>query len=129
MSEKPNEFDQKVVPIPGDVELNMLGIQEEHAKLIENVSVIIHGAATIRFDEPLKKAIKLNVGGTLETLKVAETLKHLKVFMHVSTFYSNPYLEYVEPKMYEAPMDWKFCLELCSRTDISDEMVDILTRK
>lgn len=128
-SEKPNEFDEKVIAIPGDVEDPLLGITPENLKLMSNVSIVFHSAATIRFDEPLKDAIKLNVGGTLEALKFAETLRNLEVFMHVSTFYSNPYLEYVEPKLYASPMDWKFCLDLSKRNDIPDELFDILTRK
>ncbi|XP_075155968.1 fatty acyl-CoA reductase wat-like [Haematobia irritans] len=129
LREKPNEFDDKVIPIPGDVELPLLGISRDSAKLMENVSIVIHSAATVRFDERLRDAIRLNVGGTVEIMKFCETLKNLKVFMHVSTFYSNPYLDYVEPKMYDSPMDWKFCLGLCERSDISDEMLDILTKK
>ncbi|TMW43201.1 hypothetical protein DOY81_011718, partial [Sarcophaga bullata] len=49
--------------------------------------------------------------------------------MHVSTFFSNPYLERVEEKIYESPMDWKFLLNLVERQDISDEQLNVLTRK
>ncbi|XP_005186314.1 putative fatty acyl-CoA reductase CG8306 isoform X1 [Musca domestica] len=129
MSEKPNEFDEKIVMIPGDVQHPQLGITAELARQLDNVSVIIHGAATIRFDESLRQAIRINVGGTYEVLKLAEKLKNLQVLMHVSTFYSNPYLRFVELKIYQSPMDWKFCLDLCYRTDISDDMLDTLTRK
>lgn len=129
MKEKPNEFDEKVTAIPGDVELPDLGITREDAKLLENVSVVIHSAATIRFDESLQDAIRLNVGGTVEVLKFAETLKNLQTFMHVSTFYSNPYLKCVEDKLYDSPMDWKMCLDLSRRTDIPEEMLNVLTRK
>ncbi|XP_059223345.1 fatty acyl-CoA reductase 1-like [Stomoxys calcitrans] len=128
-SEKPNEFDDKICPIPGDVELPMLGITPEYMKLLANVSVVFHGAATVRFDEPLLQAVKLNVGGTLEALRFGETLKHLEVFMHVSTFFSNPYLEFTEAKLYEPPMDWKFLLNLANRDDISEEIMEALTRK
>ncbi|XP_061387896.1 putative fatty acyl-CoA reductase CG8306 [Musca vetustissima] len=129
MSEKPNEFDEKVTIIPGDVELPQLGVTPEYMQKLENVSIIIHSAATVRFDEPLRQAIKLNVGGTYEVLKLAQNLKKLQAVIHVSTFYSNPYLEYTEPKVYQSPMDWKFCLDLCQRSDITDDMLDTLTRK
>lgn len=129
MSEKPNEFDQKVTIIPGDVEQPQLGITPDYMEKLKNVSIIIHSAATVRFDEPLRQAIKLNVGGTYEVLKLAEKFPNLQAIMHVSTLYSNPYLEYIEPKVYPAPMDWKFCLDLCQRNDINDDMLDILTRK
>uniref|UniRef100_A0A1I8PBY4 Fatty acyl-CoA reductase n=1 Tax=Stomoxys calcitrans TaxID=35570 RepID=A0A1I8PBY4_STOCA len=128
-SEKPNEFLQKVVPVPGDVTLPMLGITNEYLKLMENVSIIYHSAATVRFNETIKDAIRLNVGGTYEALKFGQMLKYLDTFIYISTFFSNPYLEYVEPKMYEAPMNWKFCLDLCQRNDIPDETMNIITNK
>lgn len=107
----------------------MLGITTESEKLLQNVSIIYHCAATVRFDESLRYALKLNVGGTLEALKFAETLKKLKIFMHVSTFYSNPYLKEVKPMFYGTPMDWKFCLGLTERNDVGEEELDIITRK
>ncbi|XP_065364811.1 fatty acyl-CoA reductase wat-like [Calliphora vicina] len=127
--EKPHELDNKLTAIAGDAKLPMLGITAESAKLLKNVSIIYHCAATVRFDEPIRGALKLNVGGTLEALKFAETLKKLEIFMHVSTFFSNPYLTHVEPKFYEAPMDWKFCLGLLDRDDVGEEELDIITRK
>ncbi|XP_065365043.1 putative fatty acyl-CoA reductase CG8306 [Calliphora vicina] len=126
---KPDELDKKLVAIPGDAVLPFLGITPEYQKVLKNVSIVFHCAATVRFDEPLRDALKLNVGGTLETLRFAESLKHLKVFMHVSTFYSNPYLERVEEKLYDSPMDWRFCLNLLERNDISEEQLDVITRK
>ncbi|KAM7348540.1 putative fatty acyl-CoA reductase CG8306 [Cochliomyia hominivorax] len=127
--QKPDELDRKLVPIPGDCILPYLGITSEYRKLLENVTMVFHSAATIRFDEPLRKAIKLNVGGTLQTLLLAETFKHLKVFMHISTFFSNPYLTKVEEKFYEPPMNWRYCLNLVERKDISEEQLDAITRK
>lgn len=45
----------KVVPINGDVTFPELGISlTDLATLVENVSIVIHSAATIRFDEPLR---------------------------------------------------------------------------
>lgn len=89
----------RLIPIPGDAALSNLGISLEHIALMANVSVVFHCAATVRFDEPLPVALKLNVGATYEALLFAEKLKNLKMFMHVSTFYSNPYLKRVEPKV------------------------------
>ncbi|XP_065364722.1 putative fatty acyl-CoA reductase CG8306 [Calliphora vicina] len=127
--EKPDELNKKLVAIPGDAILPFLGITAEYRNVLEKVSIVFHCAATVRFDEPLRDALKLNVGGTLETLKFAETLKHLKVFLHVSTFFSNPYLVRVDNKLYESPMDWRFCLNLVERNDISEEQLDVITRK
>ncbi|KAM7348541.1 putative fatty acyl-CoA reductase CG8306 [Cochliomyia hominivorax] len=127
--QKPDELNQKLVPIPGDCLLPYLGITTEYAMILENVTMVFHSAATVRFDAPLRDALKLNVGGTLQALLFAETLKHLKVFIHISTFFSNPYLKRVEEKLYESPMDWRFCLNLVEKTDISEEQLNALTRK
>lgn len=49
------EAKQKVRVIEGDVLLPDLGIsQSDRELLIREVNVIIHSAASVRFDEPLK---------------------------------------------------------------------------
>lgn len=96
--QKPEELD-KIVAVPGDVSLPGLGIDPSMMQRMKGVSLVYHCAATVRFDEPLREAVRLNVGGTLEALKFAETLPQLRAFIHVSTFYSNPYLTRVEPKV------------------------------
>ena len=80
----------KVIPIAGDITLPGLGISpEDAAVLAEKVSVVIHSAATVKFDEPLKKSIKINVEGTKKILDLARTMKNLSSVVHVSTAYSN----------------------------------------
>ncbi|XP_060662209.1 fatty acyl-CoA reductase 1 [Drosophila nasuta] len=125
--QKPQEVD-KLVAIPGDVSLPQLGISSEHRQLLSNVSIVFHCAATVRFDEPLRIALRLNVGGTLEALKFAEQLQQLRIFVHVSTFFSNPYLERVEPRYYSSPMDWRLCLRLLDEIK-DDDVLDALTSK
>lgn len=88
----------------------------------------MHSAATVRFDEPFRKAIKMNVGGTYECVKVAKTMKSLEMFVHISTFYSNPFMKFTENILYSAPMDWKLALKLAD-SKISDEDINPLTRK
>ncbi|XP_033169756.1 fatty acyl-CoA reductase wat [Drosophila mauritiana] len=126
-AQKPEELD-KIVAVPGDVSLPGLGIDPSMIQRMKGVSLVYHCAATVRFDEPLREALRLNVGGTLEALKFAETLPQLRAFVHVSTFYSNPYLTRVEPKYYSSPMDWRLCLRLID--DVADDgMLNALTRK
>lgn len=46
---------EKIVVVEGDILVDGLGLSESDVKLItENVSVIFHSAATIKFDEPLR---------------------------------------------------------------------------
>jgi len=96
--QKPNEVN-KLIAIPGDVSLPRLGISPDDHRQLMDVSIVFHCAATVRFDEPLRVALRLNVGGTLEALQFAEQLHQLRIFVHVSTFFSQTYLKRVEPKV------------------------------
>lgn len=125
--EKPEALD-KLVAVPGDVSLPGMGIEPAIIERMRDVSLVYHCAATVRFDEPLRVALRLNVGGTLEAIKFAEGLPRLRVFVHVSTFYSNPYLKRVEPQYYSSPIDWRLCLRLLDEVP-DEEMLNALTRK
>ena len=73
----------KVVPVVGDCGELGLGLSPEHRRLLQdNVSFVIHCAATVRFDEPIKKAALLNVRGTREVVELARSFKDLKVHAH-----------------------------------------------
>ncbi|KAM8721693.1 hypothetical protein ACLKA7_007549 [Drosophila subpalustris] len=124
---KPDEVN-KLVAIPGDVALPRLGISPNHHRQMKDVSIVFHCAATVRFDEPLRVALQLNVGGTLEALRFAEQLHQLRIFVHVSTFFSQTYLKRVEPKYYKSPMDWRVCLRLLDEIK-DDGVLDALTSK
>lgn len=70
----------KIIVIAGDCSLIGLGISDEDRKLIaENVTLIYHFAATIRFDEKLKRAVELNTRGTQEMIKLALECNKLDV--------------------------------------------------
>lgn len=81
----------KLVGIDVDLSSGNLTFQKDD-KLqaeLQQVNIIFHCAASVRFDDPLKKAIMINVCATKAMLDFAKTLPHLHVFMHVSTAYSN----------------------------------------
>jgi fatty acyl-CoA reductase len=49
------DFKKKLVAIEGDLELKGLGISEQDRQTLrDNVNIVFHSAATVRFDEPLK---------------------------------------------------------------------------
>lgn len=75
----------KIAVIHGDCALEGLGISDADRKLIiENVSLIYHFAATIRFDEKLKRAVELNTRGSQEMIKLGLECKKLEVkFMNI----------------------------------------------
>lgn len=70
----------KIQVIKGDCLEPDLGISVADRKLItDNVSIIYHCAATIRFDEKLKKAVELNTRGTKLMIEMALECKKLDV--------------------------------------------------
>ena len=65
--------------ITGDIGAHDLGLSDnDRKKLIEEVEYVFHSAATVRFDEPLKRAVLLNVRGTKLMMELAEKMKQLK---------------------------------------------------
>lgn len=48
-------MNKKVIPITGDILHDNLGVSQSDAKLVkENVSIVFHSAATVKFDEEMK---------------------------------------------------------------------------
>lgn len=84
------DYIQKVTVVNGDVTLPYLGLTEsERIMIIDQVSIIFHGAATVRFDEKLKPAVNINVFGTKQILQIASLCQNLKVRINIAkTCYS-----------------------------------------
>lgn len=100
----PEQF-SKIVPIGGDISLPGLGINPLELELVaSHVSVIFHSAATIRFDEPLKYALKINTMGTKRVLELAKRLKNLSAFVHVSTAYCGVNKRDIQERVYPEPV-------------------------
>lgn len=82
------EMISKIVIITGDCSLVGLGMSEsDRKKVTDNCTLMYHFAATIRFDEKLKKATELNTRGTREVVKLALECKKLDMFGYMSTAY------------------------------------------
>ncbi|XP_013143046.1 PREDICTED: fatty acyl-CoA reductase 1-like [Papilio polytes] len=86
---QPNFID-KIEAIEGDIADIRLGISESNwKKLTEEVDVIFHMAAVVRFDAPLKSTVLSNVRGTREALRLGKSCRSLRSFVYVSTAYSH----------------------------------------
>lgn len=89
-----------MVPVFGDITQLRLGMYEEDIQRLSNVSVAFHLAASVRFDDPLRDAIKTNICSTQELFEMLKaTAPQLRAVVHVSTAYSNPENRYVEEKV------------------------------
>ncbi|XP_033317532.1 putative fatty acyl-CoA reductase CG5065 [Bombus bifarius] len=91
----------KVYPVKGDVSLPDLGLSREHRNLLlEEVNIVFHAAATVRFNEPLHVAVNVNTKGTARIIELWNELKHPISFVHVSTAFSNANLYEIGEKVY-----------------------------
>ena len=70
----------KVALIVGDCSKSDLGItQNDRSFIEENINIVYHCAATVRFDDALYSSIMLNVRGPKLMLELAKKCKKLKV--------------------------------------------------
>ncbi|KAJ8707763.1 hypothetical protein PYW07_011440 [Mythimna separata] len=111
-------FESKVFVIAGDVLEIGLGLSEEDRALIVNrVNIVFHVAASVRFDDPLEYAVRMNLRGTKEMVELATDIRNLNVFIHVSTSYSNTNRDPIEEVLYPPHADWRDTLEVCENID------------
>jgi len=86
-------------------------------KLIENVNIIFHSAATVRFDEELTKSVSMNIKAVSTVVNLAKQMKHLVSIIDVSTAYCNCELKEIDEKIYPAPVDPQSILDICNILD------------
>ncbi|XP_075148976.1 fatty acyl-CoA reductase wat-like [Haematobia irritans] len=92
---------KSIKTIAGDCTLPNLGISnDDYQELIENVDVVIHSAATVRFNEPLSNATQINIEATIDLIKLAKHMKRLKAFVHVSSAFANCLALHGEERFY-----------------------------
>ncbi|XP_034664016.1 fatty acyl-CoA reductase wat isoform X1 [Drosophila subobscura] len=92
---------QRVTPIRADCQSSDLGLSAADRRLlIEEVQLVLHGAATVRFTEPLHIALAINTRAARLLLQLAKQMQRLEAFVHVSTAYSNCVVEKIEEKFY-----------------------------
>ena len=96
----------RIQAIPGDISEPGLGINEEHRSLLKSkVQVIFHSAASVRFDDPMPQAVKMNVVATLEVLKLATECSRVDSLVHVSTAFVNCHLGKLDESPVNCPYD------------------------
>ena len=78
----------RVVSVTGNIEEDLLGLSaSDQARLASEVEVVFHCAATVRFDEDLSRAVRMNVGAVWGLVRLARTMRRLVSLVHVSTAY------------------------------------------
>ncbi|RZC42435.1 NAD binding 4, Sterile and/or Epimerase domain containing protein [Asbolus verrucosus] len=119
---------QKVKAVTGDVMELDLGLSAEDRRLlIDEVGIVVHCAASVRFDDPLHKAVIMNVRGTRELARLALEMKKVEVVVHISTTYCNTDREVIGEQLYPACADWKETIAVAENAD--KHSLNVLTSK
>lgn len=98
----------KVIPLVGELTENNFGFNDDVLETLRNdINIVFHGAATIKFNTYLGQAIKINLVGTKVVIDFVKSLHHLTSFIHISTAFCNScYLnEMVKEEIYETECD------------------------
>ncbi|XP_030586726.1 fatty acyl-CoA reductase 1 isoform X1 [Archocentrus centrarchus] len=128
LQEEQPGFAEKIIAVNSDLTRSQLDLsKEDQSVLAESINIVFHCAATVRFSEPLKDAMQLNVLATQMMVALAHRMKHLEVFIHISTAYSNCDRELIEEVVYSPPVDYRKLIDTLDWMD--DDLVSALTPK
>lgn len=128
LREKDANFHRRISVINGDLNHIKVGLSDNDIDLLCNeVDIVVHAAADVRFNIPLLELVESNVRGTRYVLEIAKKMKHLQVFAYVSTAYSHCPRDIVEEKFYDPPMDPDFWLKMLDRckTAADKEIIEV----
>ncbi|XP_037729166.1 fatty acyl-CoA reductase wat [Drosophila subpulchrella] len=127
LQEKPDALN-RISIIAGDCLESDLGICKSDRQLLASeVHIVIHGAATVRFNEALHVALAINTRATRLMLQLAKEMIHLEAYLHISTAFSNCVLFRVEEKFYPEHLTCDSEKVLAMSELLSDQIVDNLT--
>lgn len=128
-------FEDRVVPLAGDVGVDGLGLDEAGRQLLHSCDVVIHSAAAVSFDSPLDSAVEVNLLGPSRVVAELQPHQHL---ISVSTAYvagtrRGPAPETLLPDTpFSTAVDWRqevaAARRLRSDLDATSRTADMLAR-
>ncbi|XP_052125760.1 fatty acyl-CoA reductase 1-like isoform X1 [Frankliniella occidentalis] len=119
----------KLVPVAGDCAELGLGLSpEDRAMLQDRVFIVFHGAASVRFDDPVRKAVLLNTRGAREVAALCAGMRQLQSLVYISTAYTNTNLRRIEERLYPTELDWRTVISAVENADTANTM-DLLGHK
>ncbi|XP_029638955.2 fatty acyl-CoA reductase 1 [Octopus sinensis] len=122
------DFHRVLHPIEGDIMEEKLGLKDRDSKLLsEEVEIVFHSAATIRFDEHIRLAVEMNVKAVRKMIILCRNFKKLEVFVHVSTAYANCDRPFIEENIYEPFVEPQKIIDALDWMD--DDMLSAITPK
>ncbi|XP_017000374.2 fatty acyl-CoA reductase wat [Drosophila takahashii] len=100
LKKKPHALEH-VTPISGDCSSSDLSISEaDRRTLTAEVQVVLHGAASVRFLEPLQQALNINTRAVRLMVQLAKEMRRLEAFVHISTAFSNCVVYEIHERFY-----------------------------
>ncbi|KYN06164.1 Fatty acyl-CoA reductase 1 [Cyphomyrmex costatus] len=125
--EQPSQF-EKLIPISGNVSEKGLGLSvEDKQMLIERVTIIIHAAASVRFNNSLKYAVFVNIRATRDICILAQSMKNLIALVYVSTAFAHVNEPIIDEKVYPPITNWQKIIEVVETLD--EHTLNIFTAK
>lgn len=128
LRKRDENFRTRLSVVSGDLTAEKAGLSDEDIDLLCNeVEIVVHAAADVRFNIPLLDLVQSNVRGTRDILEIAKNMKKLQVFAYISTAYSHCPRDIVEEKFYDPPMDPEFWLKMLThcKSPADKEIVEI----
>ncbi|XP_018361331.1 PREDICTED: fatty acyl-CoA reductase 1-like, partial [Trachymyrmex cornetzi] len=125
--ERPSNF-EKLIAISGNVSEKGLGLSAtDKQMLVERVTIIIHAAASVKFNNSLKYAIFANTRATRDICILAKSMKNLIALIYVSTAFAHVNEPFVDEKVYLPIADWQKIIEIVETFD--EHTLNIFTAK
>ncbi|XP_067206150.1 fatty acyl-CoA reductase 1-like isoform X1 [Linepithema humile] len=125
--ERPLSF-KKLVPILGDTKKEMLGLSViDRQMLTERVTIIIHAAASVRFNETLTDSILINLRSTRDICILAQSMKNLIALVYIGTAFTHIENAVIEEKIYPPVTDWRKMITVAEHLD--EHILNIFTLK
>lgn len=122
----PNYMD-RVRAIDGNTRELKVGLPDDiRNELIQNVHIILHAAADVRFDNTLKELSLVNLRGTRELLNLAAECKQLHMFAYISTAFSHCERKHIDEKFYDVPIDPEEMIRIAEHFEETNENEDVL---
>ncbi|XP_070155095.1 fatty acyl-CoA reductase 1-like [Polyergus mexicanus] len=125
--EQPKNF-KKLIVVSGDTRQENLGLSAVDRQILtERVTIIIHNAASVKFNDSLKYAILTNTRSTRDICILAESTKNLIALVYVSTAYTHLDNPFIEEKVYPPIADWREMIKVAESLD--EHILNVFTAK
>uniref|UniRef100_A0A914WK32 Fatty acyl-CoA reductase n=3 Tax=Plectus sambesii TaxID=2011161 RepID=A0A914WK32_9BILA len=124
-SKYPDRFN-KLVAIDGNLMEPELALnQPDMHRLCDDVSVVFHCAATVKFDEALRISVEMNVLGTQRLIALCHKMRNLVSVVHASTAYANCDRPRIVESVYPPPVQPSKLIDAMEW--MNDDMIKSLT--